>query len=653
MPLRALSGDIREESTLSPHQTQKAVLQSESEEDVIADTPLRALSGEMSEESTSHGMGIDLAADITAYVQGLNLSEENKALLVSFLNYRPHYAGLRSKVAAAFSSGPQKPNLKAFDDVLCNCLMVQTTLKEIEEFRNSIQLFGVRFAHKTFSKKAKACLVEHAFSLESLTALMNTRSSTIQSLSASDAWENAIKRYGWMLAREIDTLSPRQKHHMYRQADCGLLHWILKANHIPAATHDTTGDGNCFLYSIFGAIHDAVRTDPPPREISNEPFAKALRWLIIVHAKEFCGNAVTEELANLHYTHTDPNDSSAADNSHCEPHAFMPRMCILFQMNMRVLRASRKKSGDGKEEWHLETYQYSFLLKRWNEWVQTTSLAGKIPFLEWDPVTDADAINAFQEMGGPYAFIHFSIVTFDGKTLSLELVGHDHNPEEVDLCNVVPMLLGQSDSKAETTDQLIIAMVSCDVIGHYCCLRGDNVQSLDDTRRAEVVILLDKLTQTWSEWNVEAEQTAAKVKKAEKHNQKMIAKSKKEDMKKIATKKDSKQPHEEEMQLSQPNSLLFYEIEPHEEEMQLSQRNSLLFYEIEAMHALSVMAIDEVSIDEKEKAKAQQTKNGNAHVPAIASSLSAEDPHAADVPAIASTFSADNVRSGIIQFTFI
>ena len=511
---------------------------------------------------------VDAAADITAYVQASELSERKKILLVTFLTHRPHFGALRSEVANVFASNAQKANLKAFDDVLCGCLMLQTTAREMEAFRVSIQLFAMKYSK--FSKAAKALMKSCGFTLESLDVLLKGRMSSFLSLCETDAWKNAIKRYGWMLASSIDILSSRT-HHLGRQADCQLLHWILKANHIPAATIDTRGDGNCFLYSTYGAILAAIGQSGG---INNETFAKALRWLVIVHAHQFCGDAVTEELKLLHHAHTDPDDSSAVDNSHCDPHAFMPRMCLLFQMNMRVLRANRRRDADGNDEWHLECLQYTFRSRHWNDWVRTRSLAGKIPFLEWDPVQDADAINEFKEMGGVYAFIYHSDVYFDGDTLSRGQSAH-HERQTADISNAVPMLLGKSDPQADTTDQLIIAMVSCDIIGHYCCLRGENVQSLRPARHEELRKLVDKLKQTWTKGNDEAKRIEASVKKSEQELQKQIAKEKKEEEKRMA---------KEARMLSR---------QPSEDPMPLSQSDSLPLYETEAVHALSRMGLDD------------------------------------------------------------
>jgi hypothetical protein len=522
---------------------------------------------------------VNVAGDIPAYVQALDLSEGNKLLLESFLSNRPHFGALRSEVAKLLASAAHKSHLKAFDDVLCSCLMLQTTPGEIGAFHASIQLFAMKYA--TFNKTAKGLMTTYGFTLESLHLLMTARSSAIETLGATDAWHNAINRYGWMLGCDIDILSPRMQHHIGRQADCQLLHWILKANHIPAFTLDTRGDGNCFLYSTYGAIIAAI--GQPPGNINNETFAKALRWLVIVHAHQFCVDSVIDNLYDqlINSAHIDPNDSSAVDNTFCEPHAFMPRMCLLFQMNMRVLRATRKRDADGSEKWHLDCLQYTFRSEYWNHWVRTKSFARKIPFLEWDLLEDADAIRDFNEMGGVYAFMHHSIVAFDGNTLSRGWAGQEER-QTAAISDVVPMLLGQSDPNADTADQLIIAMVSCDKIGHYCCLRGEDVQSLHPTKHEQMRTLVNKLKQTWTQYNDEAKRIKSELVKSERQLQKKIAQDKKTEEKRMAAdaKKTSKHPSEEPTLLSQGG------------------------LETEAVQALSRMGLDDcsnLSINEKER----------------------------------------------------
>jgi hypothetical protein len=213
--------------------------------------------------------------------------------------------------------------------------------------------------------------------------------------------------------------------------------------------------------------------------------------------------------------------------------------------------------------------------------VSTKSFARKIPFLEWDLLEDADAIRDFKEMGGVYAFMHHSIVAFDGNTLSRGWAGQEER-QTAAISDVVPRLLGQSDPIADTADQLIIAMVSCDKIGHYCCLRGEDVQSLHTTKHEQMRTLVNKLKQTWTQYNDEAKRIKSTLVKSERQLQKKIAQDKKTEEKRMAAdaKKTSKHPSEEPTLLSQGG------------------------LETEAVQALSRMGLDDcsnLSINEKER----------------------------------------------------
>jgi hypothetical protein len=231
-----------------------------------------------------------------------------------------HFPGLRSDAAKVLS----QPALKAFDDLLCNCLMVQTTPGEIQAFRASITIFDSKYGQKSFPQKAKNTLSQHGFSLQLVTALMETRSSMIQSSGATDTSGDALKQNCSMLGRQINVLSPRAPHTFGNQADCALLNWILKANHFPAGTHDVHGDGNCFLYATYGALLDAVGRK---ETANNKIFASAVRWLNIKRGERFCGAAVTEELASLQVAVSADNpDAYVHNNSFCDAMAFLPRM---------------------------------------------------------------------------------------------------------------------------------------------------------------------------------------------------------------------------------------------------------------------------------------------------------------------------------------
>ncbi len=466
-----------------------------------------------------------IADDITNDVQTYNMSTDEKASLLSFLTNRPHFNGVRSLVANSL----KVPALQALDDLLCHCLMVQTTVEEIQAFSKSIQHFRSKYEQKSFPQKAKNLLSKHGFILEDVTKLKETRSSMFQALRTTDAWEKAIKRYHWLLTCQINSLSPRKPKDFGHQADCALLNWILKANHIPAVTKDVKGDGNCFLYSTYGALLDAV---DKKENANNTIFAKTLRWLIIVHAEQFCGKAVIEDIeAKLiqECITTDTPEAFVNDGYFCDPHAFMPRMCLLFQMNMRVFSANLRKIKGRRDEWHLECERYTFRSSAWSDWVSKTSLIGKIPFLEWDPVEDAESIEAFQTIGGVWNFVIYSKVEFDGKTLAYgrKVAAKGQEMPMADLSKVVPMLLGKCDDDAQTDDQIIIALVSCGPDGHFCCLRGQGVQSLHPSRCATMWDNITKMMNTWTAWNAEATQLAAEVAKYEKRTEAAAKKNEK------------------------------------------------------------------------------------------------------------------------------
>jgi hypothetical protein len=333
--------------------------------------------------------------------------------------------------------------LDIYNDVLCCCIMRQTDQKELESFNQAVTLLT-----------QQQDLTPSLATIKSLYDARINNFAILQTNGADDACRPVIMKFCWTLHVGISLLSPRVNPHLQFAADPILLNWILKANHFPVTVEDVPGDGNCFLY----AIHLSLQSVDVDGDTSRVP--QALRWLLSEKAVLFLDQDVSEL------------EALKNDCVFCVGDICMPLLCFFFGMNMRVLSATAPAPGSGT--WMLQCNHFTFRSQKWNDWVCTTTLANKFPFLEWDPVIDAEAIRNFKAMGGAHAFVKVSTVTFDGSaftatTFTGKEVVYAANPCD-DLNNAVPTLLGHLDPDADTKDQLTIAFTSCGSSGHYCAL---------------------------------------------------------------------------------------------------------------------------------------------------------------------------------------
>jgi len=328
----------------------------------------------------------------------------------------------------------QKTLLDLYNDVLCCCIMRQTNQEELEAFNQAIKSLS---QHSCFNS-----------SLATIESLYDTRNDALTSLrtnGAEDTCRPVIIKFSWTLHHGMSILLRTTKQQF--AADPVSLSWILKANHFSVNVQDVCGDGNCMLYATQAALGSVgIVADV-------HLFSKALRWLLFEKAVHV--DKQTSEIEAL------KQNKTFTDGDLC-----MPIMCVFFGINMRILSAHYTPSTTS---WNLLCHRYTLRSQLWNEWVRKTSLAGKIPFLEWDPVTDADAIRNFQEMGGARAFVCYSVVTFDGSAISVSNATEDNTYLD-NFTDTVAILLGHSDPFAETNNQLTIAFTSCGPDGHYCAL---------------------------------------------------------------------------------------------------------------------------------------------------------------------------------------
>jgi hypothetical protein len=340
--------------------------------------------------------------------------------------------------------------LERYDNILFCCIMRQINEEELDSFKQAIEYFDQQQDLQP--------------SLSEIKSLYATRNNLMKvNANGTNDFKTILGKFSWTLHEGISLLLHTPLQPTFG-ANVVLFQWLLKANHFPVTVQDVPGDGNCLLYATQVALQSVDVVGNTDKKI----FSQALRWLLFQKAVHLDVHSSEVELGKKNY-------------AFCDGDICMPIMSHFFGINTRILFAQRHQDN---HSWTLQCRRFTFKSDSWNAWVGTTSLAGKVPYLEWDPVDDSEAIETFKTNGGASAFVNTSLVEFDGSALTID-ASHCH-----DLTKVVSMLLGHFDDGNPIDDQLIIAFVHTGTSGHFSALlplkASYPTNVIADTKRDEI-----------------------------------------------------------------------------------------------------------------------------------------------------------------------